>query len=117
MLKYSDLTKGQKRCIDAFIAHRPELAKADTITTKEVYNLWNEIYAQRGQGGAKVGYPNWLPKYNQVQRGLVYFPGPNSTGEKSALEKSKLQKIINDSEATVSDDEFEAELRANGIQV
>jgi hypothetical protein len=119
MLKYSDLTKGQKRCIDAFVTYRPELASAETIATKDLFVLWQEIYSQRANGAPKVGFPNWLSNNNQIQRGLLSFPGPNSTGNATALEKSKLQKILNDSDPVeeVNDDEFMAELRANGIEV
>lgn len=119
MLKYADLSKGQKRCIDAFVEHRPELASADTLASKDMYYIWQEIYAKRGDGGVKIGYPHWLSKHNQIQRGLLSFPGPNSTGDTTALEKSKLQKILNESDPVeeANEEEFLAELRENGIQV
>jgi hypothetical protein len=119
MLKYADLSKGQKRCIDAFVERRPELASADTLASKDMYYLWQEIYADRKAGAPKIGYPHWLSKHNQIQRGLLSFPGPMSTGDTSALEKSKLQKILNESNPVeeANEEEFLAELRENGIQV
>jgi hypothetical protein len=124
MLKYSDLSKGQRKCINAYVAHRPELASADTIVSKEIYRIFKELEALRATGGEKVGYPNWLLKNNQIQRGVHSFPGPRSNGltdtEINSLEKSKLQKIINTSKEDtlgISDDEFLAELKANGIEV
>jgi hypothetical protein len=43
MLKYSDLTKGQKKTIDAYVAHRPELATAETLASKDINIIWNEL--------------------------------------------------------------------------
>jgi hypothetical protein len=125
MLKYSDLSKGQRKCIYAYVAHRPELATADTIVSKEIYSIFKELEALRATGGEKVGYPNWLLKHNQIQRGVHAFPGPKSKGltqtEMDSLEKSKLQKMLDsspdDTVESIDDDEFVAELRANGIEV
>lgn len=125
MLKYTDLSKGQKKLIDAFIEHRPELASAETLASKEMYHIWHEIYSKREDGAPKVGYPHWLSKNNQIRRGILAFPGPDSKGltdaEMTTLEKSKLQKILDnsveDGVESINDDEFMAELRANGIEV
>ena len=125
MLKYSDLTKGQKKTIDAYVAHRPELANAETLASKDINIIWNELFALRAKGGVKVGFPNWLTRFNHIDRGTVAFPGPGSKGlskaEVATLEKSKLQKILDSSEQdmveSISDDEFMAELKANGIEV
>lgn len=124
MLKYANLSKGQKKLIDAFVAARPELATADTIKSKDMYHIWQEIYAKRTDGGVKVGYPHWLSKHNQISRGVLSFPGPQSAGlsatQVASLEKSKLQKIIDTSDTDgveISDTEFLDELRANGIEV
>jgi hypothetical protein len=125
MLKYSDLSKGQKRCIDAFVEHRPELASAETLASKDMYYIWQEIFAKRADGGPKIGYPHWLSKFNQLERGMLAFPGPNSKGTskktsakaQSELEKSQLQRIIDTSDVVIDEDEFAAELKANGITV
>lgn len=126
MLTYADLSKGQKRCIDAFVALRPELASAETITTKEVQSLFWQLHEQRESGAAKIGYPLWLSANNTISRGVFAFPGPNSVTTKvygkpkatKTLGKQKLDKIMQDSiPVEIDTDEFEAELRANGIQV
>lgn len=124
MLTYAKLSKGQKKLVDAFVEHRPELASAETINSKDMYHIWQEIYAKRATGGPKVGYPHWLSKNNQISRGVLSFPAPNAKGlsqkEIANLEKSKLKKIIETSEADdvqISDQDFLAELRASGIEV
>lgn len=128
MFKYTDLSKGQKRCIDSFIAIDPSLASAETITTKDVQKLFWTLHEKREAGDAKVGYPLWLSANNSISRGVFAFPGPNSpvnltvstvkTKQAAAVGKNKLDKFMKDSTPVVIDqDEFEAELLANGIQV
>lgn len=124
MLKYSDLTKSQKRFVDAVIEVRPALAQGGTITLKECAAVYYELRETRtGAKGEKIGYPNWLYAANKLSRGVYEFPAPNgvSTVAKAKNDKTKLEKIIAESEtvevAEQSDDEFLAELRANGIAV
>ena len=107
-MNYSDLTKIQKRCIDAFIQLRPELANASTITRQEVEEMFFTLYEQRNSGGPKIGSPMWLIKGNKVGRGEYVFPAPNvNTGEVHVTSKKTSEE----------DEEFLAELRANGIDV
>lgn len=124
MLNYSDLSKGQKRCIDAYIKHKPELATQPTITNQEVQKLFWALHDERANGGPVIGYPIWLSKHNTVSRAVFAFPSPQldvtkvagSVVSANSKAKAKLQKIIDDSEKVVIDeDEFAAELRANGI--
>ena len=124
MLKYSDLSKSQKRFVDAVIEVRPNLASGGTITLKECAAVYYELRAQRtGAKGEKIGYPNWLYNANKISRGVYEFPAPNAKAKKAkvAEDVSKLQKIIAESDPveveSVSDDEFLAELKANGITV
>jgi len=124
MLKYSDLSKSQKRFVDAVIEVRPTLASGGTITLKECAAVYYELRAQRtGAKGEKIGYPNWLYNANKISRGVYEFPAPNAKAKKAkvAEDVSKLQKIIAESDPveveSVSDDEFLAELKANGITV
>lgn len=125
MLKYSDLTKAQKKAIDAMVQYEPSLANAETVATRDIHFLVMKIYGDRASGGPKIGYPNWLTKHNSIRRGVVAFPGPGSKGltekEQTELQKSKLQKVLDESQVdeveSISDDEFMAELRANGIEV
>ena len=124
MLKYSDLSKSQKRFVDAVIEVRPTLASGGTITLKECAAVYYELREQRtGAKGEKIGYPNWLYNANKLSRGVYEFPAPNAKAKKAkvAEDVSKLQKIIAESDPveveSVSDDEFLAELKANGITV
>mgnify|MGYP000081814315 CR=1 FL=1 len=124
MLKYNDLTKAQKRFVDAVIEVRPHLATGGTITLKECAAVYYELRATRtGQKGEKIGYPNWLYAANKLSRGQYEFPAPNATTTKAkvANDKKKLEEIIASSEVveveSTSDAEFLAELRANGIEV
>lgn len=119
MLTYSELSKGEKKCIDAFISHRPELANVSELATKEVYAIWDEIYNLRSSGAPKVAYPNWLTKHNSIRRGLISFPGPNSKQSTlSNADKPKIKKVDKVVEDIVIDeDEFFDELREFGIEV
>jgi hypothetical protein len=117
MLKYADLTKGQKRCVDAFVEQCPELDSADTVTTKQIQKVFWEIHETRAAGSPKIGYPLWL-NVNSVQRGMFAWPGPNSTGQVEAA-KTKLKQILSESDPveSVNEEDFLAELRENGISV
>lgn len=107
-MNYSDLTKIQKRCVDAFIQLRPELASASTISRQEVEELFFALHEQRANGGPKIGYPMWLIKGDKVNRGEYVFPAPNvNTSE----------VVVSSKQASEEDEEFFAELRANGINV
>jgi hypothetical protein len=59
-MRYSELTKSQKLCIDEFIKFRPELATAKSISRQEVEEIWKALYELRDSGGAFFGYPMWL---------------------------------------------------------
>jgi hypothetical protein len=124
MLKYNDLTKAQKRWVDAMIELDPSLASGGTVTLKGCAHAYNELRAKRkGDKGEKIGYPNWLYASNKISRGVYEFPAPNakSTKAKVANDKTKLEKIIAESDPVVvesqSDAEFLQELRDNGIAV
>ena len=51
-MRYSELTKSQKLCIDEFIKFRPELATAKSISRQEVEEIGKALYEQRKSGGA-----------------------------------------------------------------
>lgn len=122
MLKYTDLTAAQKRFVDAAIEARPTLATQETVTLKECAAVYYQMRDTRtGVKGEKIGYPNWLYAANKVSRGVYAFPFPGAPeiAVKEKLEKSKLQKIIDtsDADSDFSDEDFLAEIRANGIEV
>lgn len=107
-MNYSDLTKIQKRCVDAFIDLCPELADATTITRPQIEELFTKLHEKRSSGGAKIGYPMWLIKGPKVGRGEYVFPSPNADTSKVATVGKKVSK---------EDEEFYAELRAHGINI
>ena len=124
MLKYSDLSKSQKRFVDAVIEVRPNLATGGTITLKECAAVYYELRGTRtGAKGEKIGYPNWLYAANKISRGVYDFPAPNAKSKKTKVadDVTKLEKIIAESDPveveSQSDAEFLNELRANGIAV
>jgi hypothetical protein len=110
-MNYSDLNKTQKRCIDAFITLRPELADTPTITRPEVEELFFKLKDARDAGGDKIGYPMWLVKGPKVGRGQYVFPAPNVTND------SAIAAVANRvAQKTQAEAEFLDELRAAGIE-
>lgn len=107
-MNYSDLTKIQKRCIDAFISIRPELNDASTISRQVVEELFAELFEKRNSGGEKIGYPMWLIKGPKVGRGEYVFPAPNVNTD---------NVIVAAKASSEEDEEFLKELRENGINI
>lgn len=123
-MNYSELNKTQKRCIDAYISIRPELANQSTITRPEVEALHAKLFAERENGGAKIGYPMWLVKGDKLGRGMYDFPAPGLDSvpdlEKSKPVKSKTSKTVEakqEAQAKVEqeDKEFFTDLKNYGI--
>ena len=130
MLKYSDLTNSQKTFISRMLEIFPEYYGEKTLTAKQIHAAYYKLKEQRTNTQEKLGYPNWLQNKNRVGRGEYKMPWPTETEltktpsvkvAKQDLSASKLQKIIDESpEVEVeyqTEDEFMAELRANGINV
>lgn len=109
-MNYSQLTKTQKRCIDAYIRVRPALAKATSISRKEVEEVFWVLHAERESGGEKIGYPMWLVKGTKVGRGEYEFPAP-AKASKSTTSNAKKVETSQEKE----DKEFFTELAQNGI--
>ena len=80
-MRYSELTKSQKLCIDEFIKFRPELATAKSISRQEVEEIWKALYELRDSGATLFGYPMWLIRGPKVSRGVYIWPAPDSDGE------------------------------------
>lgn len=113
-MNYSKLTKVQKRCIDAFVQIRPELASAETITRPEIEELFNELFDSRASGGEKIGYPMWLVKSEKVSRGVYKFPAPalvDSSQNSTQSVTPSSAAILNAKE----DEEFFKDLKEYGI--
>lgn len=111
-MNYKDLNKTQKRVIDAFVKLRPELANTSTITRPEVEELFLKLYAERANGGEKIGYPMWLVKGDKVARGSYVFPAPNVVNE-SIISAVAKRVALN----TKEDEEFFNDLKEAGIEV
>jgi len=111
-MNYTDLSPVQKRVVDAYIALRPELANANSITRPEVEDLHATLLKARADGGDKIGYPQWLVKGEKLSRGAYVFPAPNVTNEDIV---SVVAKRV--AAPTPADEEFIAELREAGVEV
>lgn len=110
-MNYANLTKTQKRVIDAFIKLRPHLANSTTITRVEIEEMFLELKEARSSGGEKFGWPTWLAKQGAVSRGTYMFPAPNVNTD-SAIEA--VAKRV--AQTTAEDEEFLAELREAGVE-
>lgn len=129
MLKFSDLSKGQKRYVVTVMNLYPKLKTTGTITLKECNDIHNEMFAARASGGTKVGFPIWLITNNKVARGVYSLPLPTDEQLKSYNNKSKsqsqptakrsrLESIISESEVLDNELEmFNDILRENGITI
>ncbi len=76
MLKFNTLSNSQKKCIIALIEANPALKTTGQITLKEVVSITQDLAAKRTAGAPKIGYPNWLFKYNKIERGVYQLPLP-----------------------------------------
>lgn len=115
MLTYNELTKSQKRFVDAVLREFPDVKKAGTVSRKELEYIYWELNAKRETGGEKVGFPNWLTGPNKVSRGVFQVPMPEGAVAKvkqtAAAEKEKFEKIISDSILdTDGYDEYDGEI-------
>jgi len=145
MLKFADLTKSQKTFIVRTLELFPEYRSEKTLGAKQIHASYYKMKDSRSASGEKLGYPNWLQTSNRVGRGQYEMPWPtdkqlsdfaqsaapqpkvkavktpktkNATSTDVALEKSRLQKIVD--ESFVEDEEvedFNQILRENGIEV
>lgn len=113
-MNYSDLSKTQKRCVDAFVKLRPELATASQISRTEIEELFLKLHAERANGGEKIGYPTWITKNLAVARGMYQWPAPGlETSEKKTSKPAvKAQPKV---EVEKEDEEFFTELAEHGI--
>jgi len=98
MLKFSDLSMAQKKCVVALIEAQPSLKKNSNISLKEVVAITQDLAKKRSAGAPKIGYPNWLFKSNKLERGLYQLPVPTetelSTYAKDLNNKPSSKKIV-----------------------
>jgi hypothetical protein len=114
-MNYSDLTKTQKRCIDAFVKLRPELASQETITRTEIEYMFKQLYDNRTTGGEKIGYPMWLVKGEKTGRGVYKFPAPSLAKTEVKPSKSVKSNSIPQIKSDEEDKEFFTDLKEYGI--
>lgn len=112
-MNYSNLTKTQKRCIDAFVKLRPELANQETISRPEIEDLFKQLFEARTKGGEKIGYPMWLVKGEKTARGVYKFPAPGLSITKTS--KSKSKSTTPTVKVEEEDKEFFTDLKEYGI--
>lgn len=133
MLKFNTLSNSQKKCIIALIEANPALKTTGQITLKEVVRITQDLAAKRTAGAPKIGYPNWLFKYNKIERGMYQLPLPTEqdlsdysqgsvkqpkVSKSKAAAATRLEKIIESSPVHTQDvEDFNAILRENGITV
>ena len=117
-MKYSQLNKTQKRCVDAFVKIRPDLATQETITRPEIEMLFHTLHDARADGGEKIGYPMWNVKNLKISRGVYGFPAPGldnaAPSEKPVASKTKVEKQAS-VKVEEEDKEFFTELAEHGI--
>ena len=114
-MNYSDLTKTQKRCIDAFVKLRPELASQETITRTEIEDMFKQLYDKRASGGEKIGYPMWLVKGEKTGRGVYKFPAPSLAKTEVKPSKSVKSNSVPQIKSDEEDKEFFTDLKEYGI--
>lgn len=114
-MNYSELTKIQKRCIDAFVKIRPDLATKITITRPEVEELFQTLYEARATGGEKIGYPMWLVKGDKLGRGIYEFPAPEFDADADDTVAATRPKAKTSVKTDEEDKEFFAELQEHGV--
>jgi hypothetical protein len=112
-MNYFDLTKTQKRCIDAFVKICPDLSTRETITRPEIEKLFKTLYDARAQSGVKIGYPMWLVKGEKIARGAYKFPAPKLSQVPIANTETKVEQSIVKVEE--EDKEFFTDLKKYGI--
>ena len=114
MLKYSELTKAQKRFVDAVLREFPAIKKSGTLSRKELESIYWTLNEKRETGGEKVGFPNWLTGPNKVARGVFQVPMPEADVVKAkktvAEEKAKFEKIVEDSILDETDEDYDTDL-------
>lgn len=121
MLTYNDLTKAQKRFVDAVLAEFPEYKKTGTVNRKELESIYWTLNDKRATGGEKVGFPNWLTAKNKISRGVFQLPMPEAVSAKAkkavAAEKEKFEKIVSDGIVDIPEvDEYEYDAEVESIK-
>lgn len=109
-MKYSELTKAQKRAVDYYVELDPSLKTSNSITRHKVEELFFKCREVHG----KFGYPNWIVKGEKIARGIYAWPGPEaveSTSKTPIIDLSSIKKVEQDE----FEKEFFQEMSESGI--
>jgi len=122
--QFNQLSKAQKRYSIILSKYRPNRDASGVISSNFVRALHHELLANRENGGEKIGWPRWVFVENKTgeSEGLVPFCTQEDIDEFLKAEQS-VKKVSEPSEnavqlkpeRSITDEEFEAELRAFGI--
>ena len=89
-MKFSELSKGQKRCALALIESNDKLKSPSK--RMEIVETWNNMR----DAGSKVGFPNWLlTSQFKNAKGLYVVPKPTAKDieeYKNPVKKPKIKK-------------------------
>lgn len=98
-MKFSDLSKGQKRCVLSLLKANEELKTTSSVSRKIIVETWTYIK----DAGSKVGFPNWLlTSQFKNSKGLYVIPKPtakdieeyNNPPKKTKKAKQKREKSL-----------------------
>ena len=74
-MKYSELTRIQRKVVDALIELDETLVFSDVITRLRL----EELFARAKAKNPKLGYPAFITRGRKVARAVYEWPGPQST--------------------------------------
>lgn len=103
---YSELTRIQRKAIDAFIAIDPSLISAESISRKQL----EELFATAREKDPTLGYPSFLTRTIKVGRARYPWPGPESAPYVSNSDLSTVNPISDEFEQ-----DFLQEMSESGI--
>lgn len=133
-LKFNELTAKRKIAIQLILQEYPDVAKDGLLTFKQFMTWWT---AYNDDPNRIIGYPRWIvgnPDTASGTRGVFSIPVPQSTAEciditsgtitkqkkvKTLKELTATKKVatieVGETKASISEDDFAAELAAAGI--
>lgn len=133
-LKFNELTTKRKIAIQLILEAYPEVAATGLLTFKQFMTWWT---AHSADPNRVIGYPRWIvgnPATASGTRGVFSIPVPACEAEcveitsvkkakkvKTLKELTDTKKVstiaVGETKASISEDDFAAELAAAGIQL
>lgn len=131
-LKFNELTTKRKIAIQLILQEYPEVADDGLLTFNQFMTWWN---AYEQDPNRVIGYPRWIvgnPETASGTRGVFSIPVPSSDAEcvdiTPTAKKKKVKTLkeltatenvatitVGETKASISEDDFAAELAAAGI--